>query len=130
MIQYKIKETAVRVVHDNGEIVIANGILIEGDQLCAVYDLDDQAFYYVSGLIEDLYTILACQYLSLEMDSPEEQRLCAECGTPMQEGFYFESDGTQYCSEACLTKVITWEDYLAIHDNGDGDAYWTDWRDC
>ena len=32
-------------------------------------------------------------------DPEEDERLCSECGTPMQEGFYFESDGTQYCSE-------------------------------
>lgn len=45
----------------------------------------------------------------------------------MLEGFYFESDGTMYCSEKCLLKVITWSEYLLIHDNGNGDAYWTEW---
>lgn len=65
------------------------------------------------------------------MKDPEEDgRLYSECGVPMQEGFYFESDVTQYCCEICLTKVITWGEYLAIHDVGDGDAYWTDWYDC
>lgn len=67
----------------------------------------------------------------LRMKDPEEEEpLCSECGITMQEGFYFESDGTQYCSEKCLTKVITWDEYLAIHDDGNGDAYWTDWYDC
>ena len=44
----------------------------------------------------------------------------------MQERFVFELDATQYCSEKCLMQVITWEDYLAMHDNGGGDAYWTE----
>ena len=47
----------------------------------------------------------------------------------MQEGFYFESDGTQYCSEKCLTEVISWTEYSEVHDDGNGDAYWTSWED-
>ncbi|WP_342507326.1 hypothetical protein [Sporosarcina sp. FSL K6-2383] len=66
----------------------------------------------------------------MDIRVPVTTTLCSQCGTPMQERFIFEPDATQYCSEECLKQVITWEDYLAIHDNGNGDAYWTDWYDC
>ena len=63
-------------------------------------------------------------------DPYEEERLCSECGVPMQEGFYFESDATSIAVKNVLTKVITWEEYLVMHDDGNGDAYWTEWDDC
>ena len=42
MIQYRIQETAVQVIHGDGEVAIKNGILIEGEQLCTIYDLDEE----------------------------------------------------------------------------------------
>ena len=136
-IKYKIKETLVQLIHDNGEVVVKNGVLIEGEQLCTIYDLDEESFPFVCTLVHELKHMLSTQGLSTRvvnweggMDIEEEERLCSECGVPMQEGFYFESDAAQYCSEECLTKVITWEEYLEIHDGGYGDAYWTEWNDC
>ena len=57
------------------------------------------------------------------------ERVCDECTAEMTEGYVFESDSTQYCSRECLEKVVTWEEYLAIYDEGNGDAYWTVWND-
>jgi len=82
MIQYKIRETAVQVIHDDGEIVIMNGILIEGEQLCTIYDLDDKSFSFACALIEDLYHILSFQDLSMRVEEFQGEKMlyvCNEC---------------------------------------------------
>lgn len=44
----------------------------------------------------------------------------------MIEGFVV--DGCQtYCSEECLHKHISEEDYREAYNDGDGDTYWTTW---
>ncbi|WP_342513526.1 hypothetical protein MKY34_01665 [Sporosarcina sp. FSL K6-1522] len=123
------KCTDIQMLDDNGSMIVHNGILVEGDELCAIYNVDDENFKFVYTTRFELSVALATQGLRMK-DSEEEERLCSECGAPMQEGFCFESDASQYCSEKCLTKVITWGEYLNMHDNGNGDAYWADWGDC
>jgi len=128
MMQLNLKETPIQLVHDNGEVVLGNALLVEGDGLCAIYDVEESYFKFVATFDFDLDHILATEYLNIaEVD--KEERLCSNCKTPMKEGFYFESDGTQYCSEVCLGEVISWAEYLKIHDDGNGDAYWTSWED-
>ena len=56
-------------------------------------------------------------------------RFCSNCGTPMDEGFCIENGYQYFCCEQCLTKHITWEDYLQLYDEGRGDSYWTTWRE-
>ena len=123
------KSTEIQVLDSNGAITVGNEILIESDEVCTIYNMDEWIFKFVYTTRFELNVALATQNLHMK-DLEEDERLCSESGVLMQEGIYFESEGTQYCSEECLTKVITWEDYLAIHDNGNGDAYWTDWHDC
>lgn len=53
-------------------------------------------------------------------------RVCDECGKPMVEGFILGA-GDHYCSEECLLKHTTWEHYLELYDNGNGESYWTTW---
>ena len=53
-IKYKIKETLVQVIHDHGEVVVENGVLIEGEQLCTIYDLDEESFPFVCTLVHEL----------------------------------------------------------------------------
>jgi len=104
--KYSIEETLVQVIHDDGEVVVKRGIWVEGEGLCAIYDLDEGHFKFVCTTRFELNIMLATQDLRMK-DPKEDERLCSECGVPMQEGYYFESDGTQYCGEECLTKVIT-----------------------
>lgn len=33
------------------------------------------------------------------------------------------------CSDECLHKNISEEDYLEMHDGGEGDSFWTEWDD-
>ncbi|AOV06458.1 hypothetical protein [Sporosarcina ureilytica] len=120
-----LEETEIQLLDDNGDVFLEKGILIEGDGLCAIYSNGSFDFVCTAGY--ELDHILTSQNLTLQ--ELTEERLCSHCKSPMQEGFYFESDGTQYCSKECLTKVISWGEYLDIYDNGDGNAYWTAWED-
>lgn len=115
----------IQLLEGNGEVYLKKGLLIEGEGLCAIYS--DGYFDFVCTADYELDHILATQNLTLK--ELKEERLCSECKMPMREGFYFESDGTQYCSEKCLTKVITWAEYMKIYDSGNGDAYWTSWEE-
>jgi len=100
------KSIDIQVLDDSGSIVVQNGVLVGCDQFCAIYDIDEGHFKFVCTTRFELDIILIAQDLRIK-DPEEDERLCSECGTPMQEGFYFESDGIQYCSKKCLMKVIT-----------------------
>lgn len=123
--ELQLTKTEIQLIEQNGEIYLDKGLLIEGDGLCAIYS--EGSFDFVCTADYELGHILATQNLTIK--EVKEERLCSECRKPMQEGFYFESDCTQYCSEACLTKVISWSEYMKIYDDGNGDAYWTSWED-
>ncbi len=53
-------------------------------------------------------------------------RVCYECGRPMIEGYVVDGCDT-YCSEECLHKHITDEEFDELFDEGNGDTYWTTW---
>ena len=53
-------------------------------------------------------------------------RICEECGTPMIEGYVVNGCAT-YCSQECLHKHISDEDYYSQDNDGEGDTYWTTW---
>lgn len=55
-----------------------------------------------------------------------EKHICTECNTEILEGYIVELMNIKACSKACLEKRISYEDFLIRHDNGNGDAYWTD----
>ena len=53
-------------------------------------------------------------------------RICEECGKPMIEGYVVYGCNT-YCSEECLHKHVSEEEYKSLYNNGEGDTYWTTW---
>ena len=53
-------------------------------------------------------------------------RVCDECGKPMIVGYVVDGCDT-YCSEECLHKHLTDEEYNLLYDEGNGDTYWTTW---
>lgn len=59
----------------------------------------------------------------------EHVRCCSECGKPMYEGFCIENGAEYYCSEECLHKNLSEEEYNNLYDDGRGDSYWTSWLD-
>lgn len=56
-------------------------------------------------------------------------RNCNECKTPMNSGFCINGGVEYYCDEKCLHKHFSPEEYNDLHDNGNGDSYWTTWED-
>lgn len=53
-------------------------------------------------------------------------RICDECGAVMTDGFVIDGGEAYYCSEDCLHKHYTQEEYEAMYDD-DGETYWTAW---
>ena len=56
-------------------------------------------------------------------------RVCSECGKPITEGFCIEDGAEYYCSEDCLHKNLSDEEYENLYDEGRGNSYWTSWLD-
>jgi hypothetical protein len=59
----------------------------------------------------------------------KEMRICDKCGKEMLEGYVIEGGFEYYCSKECLLKEMTWEEFLELYDDGEGDSYWTEWYD-
>ena len=53
-------------------------------------------------------------------------RVCDECGRPMIEGYVVDGCDT-YCSDECLHKHLTDEQFNNLYNDGNGDTYWTTW---
>jgi len=56
-------------------------------------------------------------------------RKCDECGKGMNEGYVIDGGCEHYCSDACLHKHVSADEFDDLHDDGDGDSYWTEWED-
>ena len=59
----------------------------------------------------------------------ERYRICSECGKVMVEGYCIDNGAEYYCSEECLHKNLTEEEFNELYDDGKGDSYWTSWLD-
>lgn len=59
----------------------------------------------------------------------ENKRYCSICGKEMTEGYYNEDEFQYYCSEECLHKDYTDEEYNELYDNGNGNFYYTSWEE-
>jgi hypothetical protein len=47
----------------------------------------------------------------------------------MNEGYVIGGGSEHYCSDYCLHKHVTHEEFLELYDDGDGDSYYTEWED-
>lgn len=65
------------------------------------------------------------RYLEGILGSPEGYRICTHCNGEMDEGFVIEDGQAYYCDKECLYKEVPKEEYLELHDGGEGDTYWT-----
>ena len=55
-------------------------------------------------------------------------RKCSECGQGMDNGYIINDGTAYYCSDGCLAENHTAEEYEAMHNNGEGSSYWTEWE--
>ena len=81
---------------------------------------------YMAGYVIDNTTDV--EELVDEFDL-EHSRCCSHCRKPMYEGFCIEDGAEYYCSEECLHKHLTEEEYDNLYDEGRGNSYWTSWLD-
>ena len=58
-----------------------------------------------------------------------ETRVCSHCGHKMCEGYCIGGGEAYYCSDKCLHKCLTTDEYEELYADGDGDSYWTSWVD-
>lgn len=80
------------------------------------YDME-----YLQEIIDNLQNIV---------DNNEDMtRVCSECGNVMSKGYCIENGAEYYCSDECLHKNYTDEEYNELYDDGMGDSYWTEWGD-
>ena len=56
-------------------------------------------------------------------------RCCSVCGRAMTEGYCIENGAAYYCSDECMSKEMTRQEFLELYDDGKGDSYWTSWTD-
>ena len=54
-------------------------------------------------------------------------RECDECGKGMNEGYCIDGGMAYYCSDECLHKNMTPEEWTELYNDGDGDSCWTTW---
>lgn len=59
---------------------------------------------------------------------PTAPRQCDECGKGMHEGYCIDGGAEYYCSDTCLHKHYTPEQWNEMYDD-DGDTYWTTWEE-
>lgn len=56
-------------------------------------------------------------------------RKCDKCGDGMDEGYVVGGGEKYYCSEECLHKDFTEEEWSQMYAAGEGDSYWTEWEE-
>lgn len=134
----------MKKIYDNGEILLGEVKKIKEYTLKQfIKGLIDEEFK--TDVLNDLKdfkdnTIVAINYdngMGYSIDywddsdviEEQEKRCCNECKKEMDEGYCIESGLEYYCSDECLHKNISEEEYLRLYDNGNGDTYWTQWEE-
>ena len=56
-------------------------------------------------------------------------RICTECGNEMNQGYLIDNGFEYYCSDKCLHKNYTIEEWEEMYDDGNSDSYWTEWEE-
>lgn len=57
-------------------------------------------------------------------NSDDDFRICDVCGKKMYEGYLIDGE-EHYCSDECLHKVYTADEYNEMYDEDIG--FWTNW---
>lgn len=78
---------------------------------------------------KDLDTMRKDYIAKLENGEDDESyRECSECEDIMNEGYLIDDGSEYYCSDACLEKNMTKEEYLELYNDGHGNSYFTAWE--
>lgn len=114
------------------QMEIVNEILKMGnnyEDVCANMRMISDVFELLEEHINDEYVTLRYNPMGAWfLEEKEEPRICSECGKEMTEGYCIENGLEYYCSDECLHKNISEEEYNRLYDDGYGDTYWTEWE--
>lgn len=94
-------------------------LYIELEEICN-YDYEE-----MQNTLNSLQNMLNS---SIEYEE-EHTRVCSICDKRFSEGYIYEDEYKYYCSNECLHKDYTEEEYLELYDNGNGTFYWTSWEE-
>lgn len=118
---YMINELYTYIVDypaEKGEII---SIIHATDEILqTIIDCDDNNYVTLR------YNPMGAWYIE---NDEEDKRYCSICGKEMTEGYYNEDEFQYYCSDECLHKDYTDEEYNELYDNGNGNFYWTQWEE-
>jgi hypothetical protein len=70
----------------------------------------------------------AARWLERKAIDYRNTRSCDECNKDMTEGYVIDGGAEYYCSEVCLHKHYTPEEWAEMYDDGNTDSYWTEWE--
>lgn len=93
---------------------------------------DNNTFMYILDMCQELDTEILKNLIDNIGDiieNREDERCCSICGKEMTEGYYNEDEFQYYCSDDCLHKDYTDEEYQELYNNGNGNFYYTSWED-
>jgi len=91
-------------------------LYIELEEICN-YDYEE-----MQNTLNSLQNMLNS---SIEYEE-EHTRTCSECKNKMTSG-YITSDFDYYCSDECLHKHYTEEEWKELHEKYEDDFFWTSW---
>ena len=97
--------------------------LVEMGYVPNCIDTDDNYEFDVQDMVSE--TIAESFKLTLNLELYHAK--CDECGSGMNEGYCVFGGHYYYCSDECLHKHYTEEEWLDLYDD-DGDSYWTEWE--
>ena len=73
---------------------------------------------------------LANHYMSFKVNEnyplDESIRFCSHCGKEMTQGYVVNAGDEYYCSDECLHKHYSEQEWEEMYDDGNGDSYWTE----
>lgn len=102
--------------------ILTTEILAEGDRIEDISEIQD---LFNEVLIAKGYNLTND---NLELIINAEYRVCSECGKDFTRGYVIEGGLNYYCSDECLSKNITPEEYETLFDEGNGETYWTEFE--
>jgi hypothetical protein len=73
-------------------------------------------------------------HIDIPMDTNKAVRVlfarkCDSCGNGMNEGYLLHGGIEYYCSDVCLRKNYSDDDWNDMYDDGEGDCHYTTWED-
>lgn len=97
---------------------------------CWVED-DDNLYTDECNTEEEYDCVIECFKEYILANGQKFARKCDKCGCGMNEGYVVYNGDEHYCTEECLNKVYTKEQWTKMYEeseeNGGSDNYWTEW---